>query len=389
VTAKGDAEVGRRFDRGPTRSTRDDAAAAVIPGTALCLSGGGFRAMLFHLGGLWRLNELGTLPTLDRVTAVSGGAIAAGALAAAWPSLEFDDAGRAEAFGPRVVDPLRALATRTLDVRAALLGVLLPGGANGRLATQYRRRLLGRRMLADLPERPEFIFTATGLQSGGMWLFSRRYMSDFRVGRVDDPDLPLAVAVAASSAFPPFLSPALLRLSPSHYAADSGLDLDKAPYRTRPALTDGGVYDNLGLEAAFKRYRTILVSDAGAHIADMPRPPRTWGLAMLRVTHVIDNQVRELRKQRLLESYERGDRDGAYWGIRSDLANFPVTGTPPAPPARTARLASIPTRLARIEPGDQERLINWGYTAADAALRSHVRPEAPAPDRLPYPDSEI
>jgi NTE family protein len=345
--------------------------------------------MLFHLGGLWRLNELGALPTLDRITAVSGGAIAAGALAAAWPELDFDAAGRAPAFEPRVVDPLRALASTTLDVRAVLLGLLLRGGANGRLAAQYRRRVLGPRMLAELPERPEFIFTATDLQSGGMWLFSRRYMSDFRVGRVDDPDLPLAVVVAASSAFPPFLSPALLRLSASRYTPGSGLDLGKPPYTTRPALTDGGVYDNLGLEAAFKRYRTILVSDAGAQIVDMPRPPRTWGLAMLRVTHVIDNQVRELRKQRLLESYERDEREGAFWGIRSDLGNFPLADGLPAPRARTERLASIRTRLARIDATDQERLINWGYATADAALRAHVRREAPPPEGFPYPEAAI
>ena len=390
MTTKPDGEVGRRFDRGPTRSIPPDAAAdEVVPGTALCLSGGGFRATLFHVGGLWRLNQLGALPTLDRVTAVSGGAIAAGALAAAWHALDFDDGGRATAFGARFVDPLRRLASSTLDVRAAVLGVLLPGGANARLATQYRRRLLGDRMLADLPERPELVITATDLQSGGMWLFSRRYMSDFRVGRVDDPELSLALAVAASSAFPPFLSPALLRVSPGRYTPGSGGDLAKPPYTTRPALTDGGVYDNLGLEAAFKRYRTILVSDAGAQIVDMPRAPRTWGLAMLRVTHVIDNQVRELRKQRLIESYEQGDRDGAFWGIRSDLANFPASDTLPAPRARTERLASIRTRLARIEEGDQKRLINWGYAAADASLRSHAFPDAAPPTHFPYPDAAI
>ena len=45
---------------------------------ALCLSGGGYRAMLFHVGALWRLNELGLLPRLDRVSSVSGGSITAG-----------------------------------------------------------------------------------------------------------------------------------------------------------------------------------------------------------------------------------------------------------------------------------------------------------------------
>jgi len=43
--------------------------------TGLALSGGGFRATLFHLGAFWRLNELGYLPNLDRVSSVSGGSI--------------------------------------------------------------------------------------------------------------------------------------------------------------------------------------------------------------------------------------------------------------------------------------------------------------------------
>ena len=48
----------------PTGSTHDDPRRPE-EGIALCLSGGGYRAMLFHLGALWRLNELGYLPKLD------------------------------------------------------------------------------------------------------------------------------------------------------------------------------------------------------------------------------------------------------------------------------------------------------------------------------------
>ncbi len=61
-------------------------------------------------------------------------------------------------------------------------------------------------------------------------------------------------------------------------------------------------------------------------------------MAMLRVTHVIDNQVRELRKQRLIESYDAGERDGAFWAIRSDVENFPLETALPAPSHRTERL---------------------------------------------------
>src|SRR5438105_5519370 len=61
-------------------------------GIALCLSGGGFRAALFHLGALRRLNELGVLSTVETISSVSGGSIIAAYLAQelhsglAWPA---------------------------------------------------------------------------------------------------------------------------------------------------------------------------------------------------------------------------------------------------------------------------------------------------------------
>src|SRR3954453_15117338 len=56
-------------------------------GPALCLSGGGFRATIFHLGALRRLNELGALPRLEVITSVSGGSITNGMLATGWSRL--------------------------------------------------------------------------------------------------------------------------------------------------------------------------------------------------------------------------------------------------------------------------------------------------------------
>jgi NTE family protein len=72
-------------------------------GIALCLSGGGFRAMLFHVGCLWRLNEMGMLPKLDRISSVSGGSITAGVLGSNWKDLEFDRNGVAQQFDELLV----------------------------------------------------------------------------------------------------------------------------------------------------------------------------------------------------------------------------------------------------------------------------------------------
>src|SRR5688500_18292954 len=58
---------------------------------ALCLSGGGYRAMLFHLGVAWYLSDAGYLQKLARISSVSGGSITAGVLALAWPRLSGTD----------------------------------------------------------------------------------------------------------------------------------------------------------------------------------------------------------------------------------------------------------------------------------------------------------
>jgi NTE family protein len=46
-------------------------------------------------------------------------------------------------------------------------------------------------------------------------------------------------------------------------------------------------------------------------------------------------------------------------------------------------LAKVHTRLARIEPVTQERLINWGYLITDTALRRWIDSSQP-PGSLPY-----
>jgi NTE family protein len=357
----------------------------------LCLSGGGYRAMLFHLGTLWRLNELAYLPNVDRVSSVSGGSITAGVLAKRWSELDFDQ-GVAGNFKETVAEDLLALANRTIDIWAVLRGLLSFTPIANRVAGAYRRQLFGGRTLQQLPPRPEFVFNSTSLQSGELWRFSKERMADYRVGEVPAPEVELAVAVAASSAFPPFLSPLRLKLAPGVVKpfADEPTPppLYRPPYTTRVVLSDGGVYDNLGLQQA-KGFPEKLVSDGGAKTADEERPSGLWPLQFLRVLKVIDNQVLALRTQELIESYkDAGDPTrGAYWGIRTDIAGYGVE-TLPAPPERTHELAVTPTRLARLSPERRNRLVNWGYAVCDAAMRAYVLPQPPPgpPSDFPLPD---
>src|SRR5258705_10811805 len=88
----------------------DDPVAHPKPGIALCLSGGGYRAMLFHLGALWRLNEVGLMKKLVRVSSVSGGSITAAMLGLMWKKLQFDEHNWAVNLADLLVNPIRRLA---------------------------------------------------------------------------------------------------------------------------------------------------------------------------------------------------------------------------------------------------------------------------------------
>jgi len=367
----------------PVRSPSSEDSHAPEQGNALCLSGGGYRAMLFHLGALWRLNELKYLPALARISSVSGGSITAGVLGHRWGRLAFTD-GVATRFGVEVVAPLRDLASRTLDVKDALKGIFLPGTAADHVADSYRELLFGRATLQDLPDAPRFVINATNLQSGVLWRFSKPYMWDWRVGKVEDPSIELAVAVGASSAFPPALAPARLHLRDSDFVSGSGADLQKPPFTEEVYLADGGVYDNLGLETAWKEYDTVLVSDGGSATLADSVPHTDWLRLTERVIDLIDNQVRSLRKRQVIASYESGDRHGTYWGISSDIADYHVDDPLPVLPGEAAALAGLPTRLEAMSGELQERIINWGYAICDAAMRRHVVTSA-APPVFPYP----
>jgi NTE family protein len=147
--------------------------------------------------------------------------------------LSFDPAKLREDFVPEVVTPLRNLAGRTVDVWAILLGLLLPGRVSSYVARAYAGHLFGSKTLQDLPDVPRFVINATNVQSGVLWRFMKPAMRDYLVGEVKDPTVTVATAVAASSAFPPVLSPSVLTFAPGAVAPMKGAPLHRAPYTAR------------------------------------------------------------------------------------------------------------------------------------------------------------
>jgi len=363
-------------------------------GIGLALSGGGFRASLFGLGSLWRLNDLGWLKSLRRIASVSGGSLTAGVLATRWGELRFDSAGRATNFEEVIVGRLRAFCSKTIDRKAILCG-LIPFVSAAQVARRaYERRLVkladGRAArLGDLPAAgtgPDFVFYATCLQTGSSFRFSGEGLYDWKLGRLARLDISLGTALAASAAFPPFLSPLRLRTDPTQWIGRPHIrdfaNADRICSRLR--LSDGGIYDNMGIEALWKSMDRVLVSDAGAPFAFVPRPWTNWPSQLGRVRDILIEQTRALRKRMLIRDLQTKHYSGVYWGINTRIGDYTATPTLCADCETTQSLARISTRLKALDVWTQDKLINWGYALADAAIRTHVDPQVSC-GQFPYP----
>lgn len=353
-------------------------------GLALCLSGGGFRAALFHLGALRRLNELGILAKLDAISSVSGGSIMAAHLAQVlpeWPGSPIAD------FESRVAGPFRAFTGRNLRT-GPILQRLLPWNwlrsATGveALAKAYERRLT-RLRLTELPNRPIFIVNATDMAFGVNWEFRRDRMGDYQAGYVK-PALPwpLARAVAASSCFPPVFNPLPVELRSEELRGGAAQGPRRDAVVEGLRLTDGGNYDNLGLEPVWKRMQTVLVSDGGSTFDAAPDGRLIWRLS--RYSDILGNQVNAVRKRWLIAGFLTGQLDGAYWGIGSPSSHF----GPGAPDGYAEALvddviSEIRTDMDAFSEGEQRVLENHGYIITEAAVRRH-QPDLPAPRTLPF-----
>jgi NTE family protein len=224
----------------------------------------------------------------------------------------------------------------------------------------------------------------------------RKRLGDYRIGEIPNPVLSVAQVVATSSAFPPFLSPATLDLDPASWVKTKGADLyEQEDLRRCMVLTDGGVYDNIGLQA-LERCSTVLACDAGAPLPSISNPPRNWFGQTRRAMDIVTEQTRALRRRRLMDDLganpgsrlpNAGPRKkGAYWRMKTKIGDFELPDAIAVDNEITASLQNIRTRLNRFTPCESGRLINWGYALADAAMRRHVLAPGALPGVLPMRD---
>ena len=371
------------------------------PEIDLCLSGGGFRAALFHLGSIRRLNEFGLLANLNVISSVSGGSILNGLLASKWSELEIDASGVISNFDEKIAAPMRKFCST--DIRTpVLLGTRLNPFNWKKLASDYfsvsagylaerMDTLFQSRHLSNVPppgnRTPRFVFCATNVRTGACWHFhagTQGRMGDFYTGYCDSGWVKIGAAVASSAAFPLGFSAYQLKISDEHSLTRIDPWGKEQPISTKRQheyqaevsdihlLTDGGVYDNLGVEPVWKR-EALLVSDAGSPFASV-RANRQFVIPrLLRALDISMAQVGALRKRWLVDQFVTKHKRGALWQIDTILEDFGLPDSKGYSSAIRLLLQGVRTDLNQFSEGEIASLENHGYSLADAAMRSRAK----------------
>jgi len=261
------------------------------------LSGGGFRAMFFHAGVLRALVRLGLKQQIAAISTVSGGSIT-GVLF----SLRYQDIHSISDFDRLVLAPLVDLSRRKLGPKlllhniarlpTRLLSILLELlGFPGRFVTSLDRYnstmlfiselddlLYGKALLSDLPASPELRINTTNLNNGTRWRFTKSDFGDYKTGySYNIEQFKLSEAVAASAGYPLLFPPYKLRTGEYTFyfrnQAKNDLTINHHVPQT-VYLSDGGIYDNLGIHALKNQLSLtepcfLVISDASSSLSPL------------------------------------------------------------------------------------------------------------------------
>jgi len=251
-------------------------------------------------------------------------------------------------FEKKIAEPFLAFVSRDLRTWPFFKHILwnwaMPRFRARDLERRYAKRITKKRALGEIPAVPEFVFCATDLTFGVNWEFRRDRSGSYQAGYLNSTKWPVARAVAASACFPPLFGPMRINADPSEFKKKGYREQDGNRLRKKLDLSDGGVYDNMGLEPAWKDADNVLVSDCGAPFAF--QSGGTFLRRLMRYTSVVTNQA-------LNDVISR---------IRTDLDAF------------------VQSEFAV--------LVNHGYAQSNAAVREHL-PDLVSHDQpaaLPYPE---
>jgi NTE family protein len=370
----------------------------------LALSGGGFRATVYHLGVLARLAHEDRLEDVTFLSTVSGGSLCVGLVYALsqfrWPS--------SQAYRETVLPQARRQMT-TQDFQAELLRWALrapwrffqtkASGVSRQLQQQWGVSI----RLNELPSHPRWMINATCYETGKNWRFERFRMGDYLFGYTNDTDIPLSHALAASAGFPGLIGPLVLSTNRQRWFKynahsqesdteagepdDSHLTETVKPAFSSVHLWDGGVYDNHGLEGVhdfttgWRQGIDFLVISDGSGKAKVESYRLGAGVFLRIITGVMMDQIRSLRSRAVLERIRNHDDKGVYLTIGRDCPSVIAAAGKSqelAPLYRDSlmseeadRAGDFPTVIRKLTDAEFELLFRHGFEIADCTLHAY------------------
>lgn len=371
-----------------------------MPRLGLALSGGGFRATLYHLGIVRFLRDSGQLSNVTDIASVSGGSILAGHLVLNWDRYcgtaeQFDEA--AQEIIEFVQFDVRNHIIRRIPLQYPLrfLSRFTPIDSdlftpNSVLEHYYRKMLYGDRRLYELPEQPNLHILTTNISTGALAVFGKPGLFIQHRNNLGQPTFELipgtmasiARVVGASSAFPGLFPPVKIT------AADIGVR--EGQFSTE-WFTDGGVYDNLGIRAFSwlqnqdTQFDQILVSDAGKPFQILSDASLGVVGQSIRATDILWDRVWQLERENF------GNREGFSFlpvAERIDTNEDPTA----LHPVVQAEVQSIRTDLDAFSDIEINALAQHGYSVARKYCRKLSDCEESSlkdPPWAPLPDSSL
>ena len=324
----------------------------------LALSGGGFRASLFHIGMLARLAELDVLRFVEVISCVSGGSIIGAYYYLKLKQKLEEKADKeldksdylqiveeiSEEFPKQVQKNMRnlVLANPFVSLR---LAVDTSYTRTSRVADLYEKYLYANLLPKAGPDKqiymhdlfirpmgdpdfnfkrdnwkrahkvPALVLNATTLNTGHCWQFTASFMGESRDSQQEELDkmltlrrmyydeapeehqkVPLAKAVSASSCVPGLFAPVSLK--------------NLYPNQT-VQLVDGGVFDNQGIHSLLEQEcNTLILSDASGQLSAATTPPTGAASSVLRSDMVLQERVRDTQLKDLQAQKQAGGIKG-------------------------------------------------------------------------------
>lgn len=372
----------------------------------LALSGGGTRAIVFHLGMLKALAEKGYWPSIHYISSVSGGSLCVALIMAnndyKWPTQDE----YVNVVLPKIEHLLTLSKWTSLQVLLCLPFILFlllytivlylvgfkwfwPMTVGcfvlaAMIPKAYYLSFLLRSVwkincdISLLPRIPQWAINCTCWDTGKNWRFEQRRMGDYKTNYVKNPTFPLSHAIVASAAFPWAIGALRIKTTGYNWTDRNGKSCE--PVSEKLALWDGGIYDNLGLESLFKLdYKKepktyiqqhcdfLIVSDASAkllveqrkYLFSMPIPT----FLRSRIAEITTDQVRSLRARQMF-NYFKANMNGLYICMGEAEKNTGKCNN-------YNHIISIKTSLMNFSDDDYNILFNHAYDLTIHRIDEH------------------